>query len=161
MTVSGFPQHASVASSCDWDQDVLDVQASRIMALQLALHLQAHLIDPSPAEQTAALDVTLSPHPGPLALARDPGRSSDGSSNQTARMAGWHQGHEWQISQSPHWPRLSPTQELLRVLAVCCALMFGSGLQCIVSLALQLILTQSGFKSVHWHCLLYVLCRSN
>ncbi|CAK6958849.1 hypothetical protein D9C73_003877 [Scomber scombrus] len=28
------------------------------------------LIDPSPAEQTAALDVTLFPHPGPLALAR-------------------------------------------------------------------------------------------
>ncbi|TKS69810.1 hypothetical protein D9C73_003877 [Collichthys lucidus] len=28
------------------------------------------LIDPSPDEQTAALDVTLFPHPGPLALAR-------------------------------------------------------------------------------------------
>ncbi len=28
------------------------------------------LIDPSPAEQTADLDVTLVPHPGPLALAR-------------------------------------------------------------------------------------------
>lgn len=33
------------------------------MALQLAPDLQAHFIDPDPAEQTAALDVTLSPCP--------------------------------------------------------------------------------------------------
>lgn len=60
----------AVASSRDWEWDILDTEASRIMALQLALDLRGPLIDPSPAEQTAALDVALFPHPGPLALAR-------------------------------------------------------------------------------------------
>lgn len=42
MRMSGFLQHASMASSCDWEWDILDMKASRIIALQLALDLQAH-----------------------------------------------------------------------------------------------------------------------
>lgn len=67
MRMSGFLQCASMASLCDWERDILD---SRIMALQLAQDLQAPLIDPGPVEQTAALDVTLFPLSGPLALVR-------------------------------------------------------------------------------------------
>lgn len=33
--------HASMASSCDWKWDILDREASRVMALQLALELLA------------------------------------------------------------------------------------------------------------------------
>lgn len=52
------------------------------------------LIDPSPAEQIAALDVTLFPSPWSSGSCKDPDRFSDGSSNQTACMADEHQGHE-------------------------------------------------------------------
>lgn len=63
---------ASMASSRDGEWDILDTKASRIMALQLALNLPTLLIDPSPAEQTAALDVTLSPSPWPSWLLQGP-----------------------------------------------------------------------------------------
>lgn len=46
MRMSGFLQHASMASSCDREWDILDMKASRIMALQLALDLQAHWLTP-------------------------------------------------------------------------------------------------------------------
>lgn len=42
MRMSGFLQHASIASSCDQEWDILDMKANRIRALQLALDLQAH-----------------------------------------------------------------------------------------------------------------------
>lgn len=41
MRTSGFLQHAS-----DWEWDILDMKASRIMALQLAPDLQAHWLTP-------------------------------------------------------------------------------------------------------------------
>lgn len=46
MSTSGFLQHASMASSRDWEWDILDMKASCIMALQLALDLQARWLTP-------------------------------------------------------------------------------------------------------------------
>lgn len=46
MRTSGFLQHASRASPRDWEWDILDMKASRIMALQLAPDLQAHWLTP-------------------------------------------------------------------------------------------------------------------
>lgn len=37
-----IPPACQQASSCDWEWDILDMMASRIIALQLALDLQAH-----------------------------------------------------------------------------------------------------------------------
>ncbi|CAF95800.1 unnamed protein product [Tetraodon nigroviridis] len=82
-----------MASSCDWEQDILDGEASRVMAVQLAPDLRGPMIDPGPAEQIAArLDVTVFLSPWA------PDRSSDGSSNQTACAAGKDQGHECLVS---------------------------------------------------------------
>lgn len=47
------------------------------------------------------------PSPWSSGSCEDPDRFSDGSSNQTACMAGQHQGHEWQILQS-HCSLLTP-----------------------------------------------------
>lgn len=89
MGRSGVLQRASMASSCDWERAILDGEASRVMAVQLAPDLRGPMIDPGPAEQIAArLDVTVFLSP----WAQD--RLSDGSSNQTAHAAGEDRGHE-------------------------------------------------------------------
>lgn len=70
MRRSGFLQQASMASSCDWEWDILDMKASRIMALQLALDLRAHWLTPVQLNRSQPWMSPSSPHPGPLALAR-------------------------------------------------------------------------------------------
>lgn len=89
MRKSGILQHAGMASSCDWERDILDREASLVMAVQLAPDLRGPMIDPGPAEQIAArLDVTVFLSPWA------PDRFSDGSSNKTACVAGEDRGHE-------------------------------------------------------------------
>lgn len=82
MSTSGFLHRASVASSCDWERDILDMKASRIKALQLALDQQTHWLTPVQLNRSQTWMSPLSPHSAPLAL----DRFSDGSSNQTACM---------------------------------------------------------------------------
>lgn len=97
MRVSDSLQYASMGSSCDWEWDILDIEASCIMALQLALDLQNHWLTPVQLNRQQPWMSLLSSLTGPCG---DPDRFSDGSSNQTARMAGELQGHEWQVSAS-------------------------------------------------------------
>lgn len=161
MRTSGVLQHASMASSCDWEWDILDMRASRIIALQLALDLQTHLIDPSPAEQTAALDVTLFPHPSPLALART---QTDSLMGHQTKLPVWLASTKV-MNDKYHSPtalfslQLRAAQSGRMKCVVFSAVWFRH--ECIVSLGVQLILTLSGLESVYWHCLFYVLCRSN
>lgn len=70
MRRRGFLHHASMASSCDWEWDILDMKASRIMALQLALNLQTHWLTPVQLNRSQPWMSPASSHAGPLALAR-------------------------------------------------------------------------------------------
>lgn len=85
------------------------MKASCIMALQLALDLQAPVIDPSPTEQTAALDVTLFSHPGPLALTRT---HTDSLMGHQTKLPVWLASTEV-MNDKYHSPTAAPSAPLL------------------------------------------------
>lgn len=106
MRRRGFLHHASMASSCDWEWDILDMKASRIMALQLALDLQAHWLTPVQLNRSQPWMSPSSSHAGPLALART---QTDSLMGHQTKLPVWLtsiQGHEWQIIVSPLHPML-------------------------------------------------------
>lgn len=67
------------------------------------------LIDPSPAEQTAALDVTRFPHPGPLALART---QTDSLMGHQTKLPVW-QASTKVMNDKYHSPSAAPPAALL------------------------------------------------
>lgn len=69
------------------------------------------LIDPSPDEQTAALDVTLFPHPGPLALART---QTDSLMGHQTKLPVWLASTKV-MNDKYHSPTAAPSTALLSV----------------------------------------------
>lgn len=94
MRRSGVLQRAAMASSRDWERDILDGEASRVMTVQLAPDLRRPrwLTQVQLNRSQPRLDVAVFLSPWA------PDRSSDGSSNQIARAAGEERGHECLVS---------------------------------------------------------------
>lgn len=54
MRRSGVLRHARMASSYDWEWDILDIKAGRVMALQLATDLRAYCLTPVQVNRSQA-----------------------------------------------------------------------------------------------------------